>query len=329
MIGPNGRANGGDARSSNGAESHPTIGGRRASKQSEEVTPEQINKYIAELETPFHPSVIEWRVTNTNHDKSRGQVTPYADQRAYTDRLNALFTPAGWTRRYAIHTSANFQRGKDQKIVAKVLVTCELTVFGFGSHSATGEEWADDDNAGTSAEAQAFKRACSCFGLGRYLYYFDGVWVDLDARRRPTSVPSLPRWATAAGWVEGFRPNSGSNGNANPTDTHTERAAAISEIEAMSEPLGRGLYRGLLRDLAKVWSPREIHDVSIQEKVLQHMRAAERGLRRLEAALDKVGHEALVPVLKSLRIASVERVDSLETLKRIVLELERIAKSRS
>jgi hypothetical protein len=60
--------------------------------------------------------------------------------------------------------------------VAKVLVTCELMIFGLGTHSATGEEWADNDNAGTSAEAQAFKRASSCFGLGRYLYYFDGTW---------------------------------------------------------------------------------------------------------------------------------------------------------
>jgi len=32
----------------------------------------------------------------------------------------------------------------------------------------TGEEWADDENGMTSADAQAFKRACSCFGLGRY-----------------------------------------------------------------------------------------------------------------------------------------------------------------
>jgi hypothetical protein len=68
--------------------------------------------------------------------------------------------------RYTIHTSANFERGKDQRIVAKVLVTCELTIFGLGSHSATGEEWADDDNAATAAEAQSFKRACSCLDSG-------------------------------------------------------------------------------------------------------------------------------------------------------------------
>ena len=95
--------------------------------------------------------MIDWRLTNTSKNgKLRGQVIPYADQRAYTDRLNALFSPAGWTRKYIIHTSANFERSKDQKIVAKVLVACELTIFGLGSHSATGEEWADNDNAGTS-----------------------------------------------------------------------------------------------------------------------------------------------------------------------------------
>lgn len=101
-------------------------------------TAPNIMELIASLQVPFQPSVIEWRVTNTSKGGSpRGQVIPYADQRAYTDRLNALFTPAGWTRRYAVHTSANFERGKDKKIVAKVLVTYELTILGLGSHSAT------------------------------------------------------------------------------------------------------------------------------------------------------------------------------------------------
>jgi hypothetical protein len=85
-------------------------------------------------------------------------------------------------------------------------VACELSISGLGAHSATGEEWADDENAGTSAEAQAFKRAPACFGLGRYLYYFEEVWVDLDDRKRPRSVPRLPQWATPEGWREGLRP---------------------------------------------------------------------------------------------------------------------------
>jgi hypothetical protein len=80
-----------------------------------------------------------------------------------------------------------------------------------------------------------------------------------------------------------------------------------------------------LRDLARVWNPGEIADLSLLKKVLEHMRSAERGLRRLEAALDKLGPEALVPVLKANQLASIERIENLETLKRVVLELERAA----
>ena len=93
------------------------------------------------------------RDEHTKSGKLRGQVISYADSRAYTDRLNSFFTPAGRTRKYIVHT--NFQRSTDQKTVAKIFVTCEPTIFGLGSHSARGEERTDYDNAGTSAEAQA------------------------------------------------------------------------------------------------------------------------------------------------------------------------------
>ncbi|HEX8799767.1 MAG TPA: hypothetical protein VF772_14210 [Terriglobales bacterium] len=43
----------------------------------------------------------------------------------------------------------------------------------------------------TSAEAQAFKRARSCFGLGRYFYDFDAQWVDIDDKSRPKKSPAL------------------------------------------------------------------------------------------------------------------------------------------
>ena len=64
-----------------------------------------------------------------------------------------------------------------EMVTGKILVTCKVTIDGLGTHSGTGEEWADEDNAMTSAEAQAFKRACSCFGLRRYFYDFDAPWV--------------------------------------------------------------------------------------------------------------------------------------------------------
>jgi len=303
------------------------------------LTATKIKELIASLEVPFHPSVIEWRVTNTSKGGSpRGQVMPYADQRAYTDRLNALFTPAGWTRKYSIHTSANFERSKDQKIVAKVLVTCELTIFGIGSHSATGEEFADDENAGTSAEAQAFKRACACFGLGRYLYYFTGTWVDLDERKRPKSLPRLDGWATPEGWRQGLRPTAevasrlseqttaGNNGNGDGHDSSKgasdQRASLVREIEQMERAVGKRMYRGLLKTVARVWNPKDIHDPAIQQKVLTHMQAAERGFRRLDAALARVGPESSTQILRSLKLQSIDRVDNLQALHEIVLALE-------
>ncbi len=328
MTGPNGHADSNAAVFANGAEVGPAPASIRTWDGSNRFTHDETKRYTDELEVPFDPRVIEWRVTNTSQDKSRGQVIPYADQRAYTDRLNTLFTPAGWTRKYTIHTSASFERSKDQKIVAKVLVTCELTIFDLGSHSATGEEWADNDNAGTAAEAQAFKRSCACFGLGRYLYYFTGTWVDLDDHKRPKSVPQLFAWATPGGWRQGLRPNgsAGSNCTINAPKAHSSEAGSVAEIEAMAVPLGRGLYRGILRDLARVWNPREIEDTSVQRRVLEHMRCADRGLMRLKAALEKAGPIALTPILRTLGLASLERVDNLEILKRIVLDLESAAK---
>jgi len=135
----------------------------------QKYTDEQVRQVEAALENPFDSSEIKWRVTNTTSDRRRGQVIAYADPRAYTDRLNALFTVRGWTREYGVQVIQNFERKErgngETTISGKIVVTCKLTIDGLGSHSGLGEEWADNENAGTSAEAQAFKRACSCFGL--------------------------------------------------------------------------------------------------------------------------------------------------------------------
>jgi Rad52/22 family double-strand break repair protein len=153
-------------------------------------------------------------VMNTSNDKKRGQIVPYADPRAYTDRLNALFSPQGWTRTYGVETMNNITRmNKGEAIITgKVLVTCTVMIAGIGSHSGTGEEWADDPNGMTAADAQAFKRACAVFGLGRYFYDFVAPWVDLDQNRQPRRTPPLPAWAIPENWRTGMRPPA-RNGN--------------------------------------------------------------------------------------------------------------------
>jgi hypothetical protein len=302
--------------------------------RSAQFSPEQVRRFVELLEVPFDPSVIEWRVTNTGKSNGhlRGQVIPYADQRAYSDRLNALFTPAGWTRRYTVHTSAYFQQGGDQNSTAKVFVTCDLTIFGLGSHSSTGEDFVHGPNACTAAEAQAFKRSCSCFGLGRYLYHFTGIWMDLDERKRPKTKPTLTGWATPEGWKKGLRPGTepGQNETGSTQVSNDEPwRELVRQVEAMSQPLGKGLYRGLLKSVARAWNPAEIKDGNVLERLLAQMQAAERGLRRLETAYLHTGAEPLAEILQSLGIRDMDQINSLEQVKKIVLALEAQAANRS
>ena len=218
-----------------------------------------------------------------------------------------------------------------------MFVTCDLSIFGIGSHSATGEEWADNENAGTAAEAQAFKRAASCYGLGRYLYYFTGTWVELDERKRPKTAPRLGGWATPDGWCQGLRPHSGRDQQAsqprtgartqqsqdgqNATTCGAEPAELVCQIESMAKPLGRGLYRGLLKAV-RAWNPNDIKDAAVLRRVLAQMQVPDSGLRRLETALDRTGLEPLDSILRSMGIKSMNQLDKLESLHKIVLALE-------
>jgi hypothetical protein len=209
---------------------------------------------------------------------------PYADPRAYSDRLNDLFTPAGWSRKYTVQASAPVERPR-RGPAAKILVTCEVTIRCIGTNSGTGEEWGDKENALTAAEAQAFKRSLSCFGLGCYLYDIDGEWVDLEQHGVPIKVPKLPCWATPVGWFAGLRPKpkrnrramiraNGHSGNGAPgVQGHAGNGHdLVIAIEAMDHKIGKRLYRGLLKRVARVWNPQQIREAVVLEQVLAQMR---------------------------------------------------------
>ena len=49
---------------------------------------------LVRLEERFASKDVKWLVAATSRDGRKGRVTPYADPRAYTDRLNHVFTGA-------------------------------------------------------------------------------------------------------------------------------------------------------------------------------------------------------------------------------------------
>src|SRR5208283_2385572 len=168
-------------------------------------TPEEAKALLARLSQPFAIADVKWRVTNKTTDGKKGCMAAYADPRAYTARLNEVFTPAGWAFELSSETTVGLTRMRAGKCVptGKVTIIATLNIFGIGKKASTGEMWADDDNAVTRAEAQAKKRAASMFGLGEYFYRFKELgsvlWVPLDERGNATKVPDLPGWAMPAG----------------------------------------------------------------------------------------------------------------------------------
>jgi hypothetical protein len=286
------------------------------------------------LQVPFDAGLVKWRANETKFvdRKLQGFCLPYADPRAYKDRLNILLSPIKWRDRYAITTTA-----------AKILVTCELQIDCLGCHSATGEEWSRNENATTAAEAQAFKRACSGFGLGRYFYHFTGVWLPLDKQKRPTSNPQLPAWATPDGWKGGLRPpinvvtepqpetapdtalNSPEREAAGATEPTRPTKNVVQELRAMESVIGARLYRGLLKTVAHVWDPTHIRNLGLQRKVLEHMKAAHRGLHRVQAALRKLDESVSREIFNSLELNSYTEISDLHTLQQLLTALERAA----
>ena len=129
------------------------------------LTPEQLQA----LTRPFDPGLVQFKPGATNRDKTKALALAYVDSRAYFDRLDEV-AGADWSDEYTVSGDGT-------------IVTCRLTICGT-TRTDVGEKDTADQNTTTSAAAQAFKRACAKFGLGRYLYRLPQEWADYDRERR-------------------------------------------------------------------------------------------------------------------------------------------------
>ena len=135
----------------------------------------------AKLSAPFPPEVISWRVGAMTGSKDKGLALAYIDARDVMQRLDVIVGPENWQNKYS-HANG--------KTVCDIGIRC-------------GAEWVwKADGAGDSdveaekgALSDAFKRAAVRWGIGRYLYGIDSIWVECNERKqiKESEYPKLRR----------------------------------------------------------------------------------------------------------------------------------------
>lgn len=141
-----------------------------------------------QLEKPFDPQHIGFLPKSLYEDRKTKESMcvgyPYADKRVYEDRLDEI-CPGEWSDEI-----------ESMAVAGNVVIyAVRVTICGV-SHSDTGQGFVSqkaDDNGSCDGYAQAFKRACSKFGLGKYLYRLDKQYLPFnkEAKRIDKSPQEL------------------------------------------------------------------------------------------------------------------------------------------
>jgi hypothetical protein len=137
------------------------------------------------LAEPFDLKFVKFKPQTVSGN--RCLAVAYIDVRAVIQRLDAVLGIGGWQ--------------DDYEFLANGAVACRLQVHIDGVWVTK----TDVGNAGKASAAEnqlkatvsdALKRAATKVGVGRYLYYLKGLWVDYDPQKKQiVNLPELPSWA--------------------------------------------------------------------------------------------------------------------------------------
>lgn len=114
---------------------------------------------------------VEAKVQVTSQDKKSGMVVFYLDARAIQQRLDEVVGMFNWSNHYSSwHDNSQI---------------CGISIF-----NEKKNEWVTKhDGAENSKVASvkggltdAFKRAAVLWGIGRYLYHIEGIWVEIEQK---------------------------------------------------------------------------------------------------------------------------------------------------
>lgn len=135
----------------------------------ETTHPLRLSDVAPQLAAPFPILQVEVKPGSVSRDGTSALALAYCDWRLYAERLDAIVGPEHW--------SIQLIPWGPTRVVAR------LTILGVTKDSS-GEGDPSDPNCGTIAEAQAKKRACAEFGLGRYFYSLPRLWGRGEGDRK-------------------------------------------------------------------------------------------------------------------------------------------------
>jgi len=308
-----------------------------------ESTTQKTARLLERLREPFTPDEVFWRVIETVQDGQgfgSGMVHAYAKKRSYHDRLNKLFTTSGWSSVF----NANIipiQRIKGNQVIStgKVYLTCVLTIDGLGSHTSLGESWAEEENAITAAEVQAFKRACVQFGLGRYLDLLNAnaLWVALDHRKQPVVRPTLPDFAVpktmrgkpAQPTIVPTQPKQSTNvvtaAMEQKPSTAEQREPTVAErLESFKLELGESLFNSLSAHVAD-YIAKGKYGSDHDKKTLECCSRAQEVIQKLRASSERIGESRFGEILDAYNVPTLNAFASIDQLVRVADVFEGIA----
>jgi hypothetical protein len=178
-----------------------------------------MQEIMKRLRAPFAPEEIEWRVGATTKDKTKGMALAFVTNRAIQNRLDEVFGCFGWKNEY------REWRGNAQ--------LCGISVKYEGEWITKWDGASDTDWEATKGGlSDAMKRAAYQWGIGRYLYNLDPVWVPIRLAGKSYVIdgppPTLPAWALP----EGYKPPKQSAGQRNQETKSQTTKKTITKAQA-------------------------------------------------------------------------------------------------
>lgn len=137
-----------------------------------------IQEISALLAAPFDDSDIEWRLSSLNKEKTKGTAVPYVTNRAIQNRLDTVLGIDGWKNEY--HPwHPDKKNNKDSQL-------CGISIWieerGEWLTKYDGAEDSDIESV-KGGLSDSMKRAAVHWGIGRYLYNMQTVYVELEREK--------------------------------------------------------------------------------------------------------------------------------------------------